>query len=528
MINRIDAVYARQSVDKADSISIESQIDFCKYELKGGSCKEYTDKGYSGKNTDRPRFQELVRDIERGLIKRVVVYKLDRISRSIIDFASMMELFSRYNVEFVSSTEKFDTSTPMGRAMLNICIVFAQLERETIQKRVTDAYYSRCQKGFSMGGPTPYGYKLQPTIIDGVKTKMMVADPEAAERVKLMFEMYSDPQTSLGDIVRYFTQEGLNLGNKKLRRKKGTELNQNVDEEPNQSTSRELERVTLSNILRSPVYAQADHNLYEFVKSQGAVITNDAADFAGINGCYLYKGRDTTESGGRYNLVDHILVIAPHEGLVSSETWLAVRKKLMSNRDFGGTTKKAKNTWLAGKVKCGLCGKALMFMLSPSKVGYYRCRTRAGSRGCEGPGTIRVYVAEDYVYNKMCGKMAEFQTLTGGNPMKADPKLTALNVELLQVEAEIEKLLDTLTGANPTLLSYANGKIEELDTKRQGLMKAIADMTAEAVSPEHMERLSGYLDSWDNISFDDRRLVVDGLISNIQVTSDSIDISWKS
>ena len=139
MNNRIDAIYARQSVDKKDSISIESQIEFCKYELKGGNCKEYTDKGYSGKNTDRPKFQELVRDIKRGLIAKVVVYKLDRISRSILDFANMMELFQQYNVEFVSSTEKFDTSTPMGRAMLNICIVFAQLERETIQKRVTDA-----------------------------------------------------------------------------------------------------------------------------------------------------------------------------------------------------------------------------------------------------------------------------------------------------------------------------------------------------------------------------------------------------
>ena len=63
MNNRIDAIYARQSVDKKDSISIESQIEFCKYELKGGNCKEYTDKGYSGKNTDRPKFQELVRDI---------------------------------------------------------------------------------------------------------------------------------------------------------------------------------------------------------------------------------------------------------------------------------------------------------------------------------------------------------------------------------------------------------------------------------------------------------------------------------
>jgi len=130
--NRIDAIYARQSVDKKDSISIESQIEFCRHELKGGTAKEYQDKGFSGKNTDRPQFQQLVKDIESGLIARVVVYKLDRISRSILDFAKMMDMFQKYNVEFISSTEKFDTSTPMGRAMLNICIVFAQLERETI------------------------------------------------------------------------------------------------------------------------------------------------------------------------------------------------------------------------------------------------------------------------------------------------------------------------------------------------------------------------------------------------------------
>ena len=157
MKNLIDAIYARQSVDKKDSISIESQIDFGKYELKGGNGREYIDKGFSGKNTDRPKFQELIRDIESGLVRRVIVYKLDRISRSIIDFANMMELFQGYQVEFVSSTEKFDTSTPMGRAMLNICIVFAQLERETIQKRITDSFYSRCQRGFHMSGAAPYG-----------------------------------------------------------------------------------------------------------------------------------------------------------------------------------------------------------------------------------------------------------------------------------------------------------------------------------------------------------------------------------
>ncbi|WP_270481576.1 recombinase family protein, partial [Hungatella effluvii] len=204
MNNRIDAIYARQSVDKKDSISIESQIEFCKYELKGGNCKEYKDKGYSGKNTDRPEFQQLMRDIESGLVRKVVVYKLDRISRSILDFANMMELFQQYNVEFVSSTEKFDTSTPMGRAMLNICIVFAQLERETIQKRVTDAYYSRSQRGFKMGGKAPYGFHTE------------------------------QPTTSYGDITRYFAEQGILFHGK------------------------ELIRPTLAQMLRNPVYVQAD------------------------------------------------------------------------------------------------------------------------------------------------------------------------------------------------------------------------------------------------------------------------------
>ena len=309
MENRIDAIYARQSVDRKDSISIESQIEFCKYELRGGNHKDYQDKGYSGKNTDRPKFQELLADIRQGLIRRVVVYKLDRISRSILDFATMMELFQEYNVEFVSSTEKFDTSTPMGRAMLNICIVFAQLERETIQKRVTDAYYSRSQRGFKMGGKAPYGFHTEPIKMDGINTKRLVVKPEEAANIRLMFEMYAEPETSFGDITRYFEEQGIKIYEKSM------------------------VRSFLSQLLRNPVYAQADLELYEFFKSQGAAIVNDASDFAGTNGCYLYQGRDVKEDKDR-SLKDQILVIAPHEGLVSSDTWLKCRKKLMANITF--------------------------------------------------------------------------------------------------------------------------------------------------------------------------------------------------
>ena len=168
-----------------------------------------------------------------------------------------------------------------------------------------------------------------------------------------------------------------------------------------------------------------------------------------------------------------------------------------------------------------------MYANSPAKIAYYRCRKRMDSKSYEGCGKLIVSKIEQSIYSEMCRKMDEFQTLTGGNPMKASPKLTAYNVELAQIEAEIEKLIDTLTGANPTLLSYANSKIEELDEKRQSLTKAIADMSAEAISPHKMNQISGYLGDWDNASFEDRRLVADGLISHIAATSERVKIEWK-
>ena len=500
MENRIDAIYARQSVDCKDSISIESQIEFCKYELRGGNHKDYQDKGYSGKNTDRPKFQELLADIRQGLIRRVVVYKLDRISRSILDFATMMELFQEYNVEFVSSTEKFDTSTPMGRAMLNICIVFAQLERETIQKRVTDAYYSRCQRGFHMSGAAPFGFKLEPTTLQGIRTKMMIPDPDTANIARLMFEMYAEPSTSFGDIARYFAENNILIYGK------------------------ELKRGFISQLLRNPIYAQTDLELYEFFKGQGAVVVNDAADFAGTNGCYLYQGRDVQERKNK-DLRGQILVLAPSEGIVPADTWLRCRKKLLANITFQGG-RKARNTWLAGKIKRGRCGYALMSVGNPAGTQYLRCSKRADNKSCEGCGTLRTAEFEQFVYGEMVKKLSEFQTLTA-KATTVNPKLTALNVELAQVKDEIEKLLNTLTGANAVLLSYANGKIEELDASRQRLIKEIAALNAETISPQKIEFLSAHLENWNTIDFDDRRQVTDIILSQVQATSDRVSFEWK-
>ena len=435
-----------------------------------------------------------------GSAKRVIVYKLDRITRSIIDFARMMELFNRFNVEFVSCQEKFDTSTPMGRAMLNICIVFAQLERETIQMRVTDAYYSRCVKGYKMGGKAPFGFHTNPIVMDGIKTKMLVANPEELEIVRLMYEMYEKPETSFGDITRYLVEQGLSIFRKS----------------PNRSV--------ISQLLRNPVYVQADLDVYEFFKGQGAIMENDPEDFAGINACYLYRGRDS-ENSKLKTLKGQHLVLAPHEGVIPSDVWLRCRRKLMANKAIQ-SGRKVKNTWLAGKIKCAKCGRALVHVGS-EPYSYLRCQKRIDSKGCEGCGTIREAEMEQHVFERMVDKMAEFQTLTGGTMAKANPKLTSLKVEMTKVESEIEKLLDTLTGANPTLLTYANRKIETLDADRQSLAKQIADMDADVISPQNLTRLSRYLEDWDNVNFDDRRHVVNGMISLIHAGGGFVNIAWK-
>ena len=329
---------------------------------------------------------------------------------------------------------------------------------------------------------------------------MMKPDPETADIAKLMFEMYSQPATSFGDIARYFADEGILIYGK------------------------EMTRGFISQLLRNPIYAQADLDMYEFFKSQGTVVVNEATDFAGTNGCYLYQGRDVQERKNKH-LKDQILVLAPSEGLVSSDTWLRCRKKLMANKTFQGG-RKAKNTWLAGKVKCGHCGYALMSVGNPTGVQYLRCSKRADSKSCDGCGTLRTREFERFLYGEMVKKLSEFQTLTAKRET-VNPKLTALNMELARVEEEIEKLLNTLTGANAVLLSYANSKIEELDTHRQALTKEIAALSAEIMSPEQIERLSVYLNQWEEIDFEDRRQVADGLISQIRATDEHVSIEWK-
>lgn len=499
-----DAIYARQSIEKIDSISVESQIDFCSYETRGGKYKKYIDKGFSGKNTNRPAFEEMLKDIEKGLIKRVIVYKLDRISRSILDFSNMMEVFQKYHVEFVSSTEKFDTSTPIGRAMLNICIVFAQLERETIQKRVADAYYSRSKKGFYMGGRIPYGFSLKETVIDGVKTAKYEPVEDEMEQIKIMYSIYSQPNKTLGDVLRYFSAHDL----KHLRGKVWC-------------TAR------ISELLRNPIYVKADSEIYDFYKNQGSNVINDAADFVGENACYLYKGE--TDNRKQYSLENKHLVLAPHKGIVSSTEWLKCRMKCINNRQVA-TSHKAKNSWLVGKVKCGNCGYALVVRKSDRRrktiVRYFVCSHKTSSGLCDGCGTVRADDLESFMFESIKNKLADFKVLIDTSEHIFDPKINEYKIKLSQINKEIDDLLKKVITANSVLMQYINEHIEKLDEERKQISEKLISLSKGSTDTD-ISAITDYISHWDETSLEDKILVVDALIKVIHIADGKIEITWK-
>jgi len=500
-----DAMYGRQSIDKKDSISIESQFSMCEHEARGNDCKKYSDKGYSGKNLDRPGFERLIEDIKSGLIKRVIVYKLDRISRSILDFSGLMLFFAEHNVEFVSTTEKFDTSTPVGRAMLNICIVFAQLERETIQQRVIDAYYSRNKKGFFMGGTVPYGFEKIETIIDGIKTSKFVINEEESAHVELIFSMYADSNNSLNDIVRYLVNNCI----EQLRGKSW-------------STQR------ISDMLRNPVYVKSDLSVYEFFKSQGANIINDVSEFDG-RACYLYTGTVSTTKK-QSDLTDKEIVIAPHEGLISSDDWLKCRLRCLNNKQLAKTCK-GKNSWLLGKIKCGNCGYAVLVKKSNSKKvdakRYGFCSSKLTRQICNGIGNV-VYVdlLEEDIFEAIQDRLTEFQTLSDHTKNDVNPKVRGNTLKIIKLDNEINDLLTKVVGANVVVMDYINKRVDELNETRKKLLQENISIE-QTVKKDTLSALYEHVENWETISFEDKQSVVDVLIKVIHLKNGKINIDWN-
>lgn len=201
------AIYIRVSthwqVDK-DSLKVQERelISYCQMVLGINDYVVFTDPGYSAKNTDRPDYQAMMDRIRTGEFSHLLVWKIDRISRNIIDFATMSEELKRLGVAFVSKNEQFDTSTAMGEAMLQIIMVFAQFERKQTSERVTAVMLSRAGNGQWNGGRVPYGYRWDK------ETSTFSLDEAEAGYVKRMAQLYEEHQ-SLLFVAKWLNDAGI-------------------------------------------------------------------------------------------------------------------------------------------------------------------------------------------------------------------------------------------------------------------------------------------------------------------------------
>ena len=354
-----------------------------------------------------------------------------------------------------------------------------------------------------MGGRIPYGYRLTNTVIDNVRTSMYEEIPEESEQLKLIYSMYADTDNSLGDIVRYLNEHQI----KNLRG-------------ANWSTAR------ISEMLRNPVYVEADIDVYQFFQSQGANIYNPASDFTGYNACYLYKGTVST-TRKQCDLSDKEIVLAPHKGFIPSKTWLACRVRCLNNRQSTKTCK-PKNSWLVGKVKCGNCGYALTIRKAKTKWGRYFVCSQSGNHGnCKGAGcTIYADVLEEYMLGAIKERLSEFQKLSCVTDTGEAQRNMTKKIRLTQIEEEIDELLSKVSGASGVLMKYIDEKVSELDTERKALQEEI--VTANVTDAEgKLKQITNHVKTWETLSFEDKQAVVDTLIKVIRIADGNIEITWN-
>jgi len=186
------AIYTRVSTDQGleqDFNSLDAQYDASQAYIRSQAHAgwtllrtKYDDGGYSGGNTDRPALQRLLDDLRVGKIDVILVYKVDRLTRSLPDFAKLVELFDQHNVSFVSVTQQFNTTTSMGRLTLNVLLSFAQFEREVTSERIRDKISASKRKGLWVGGMAPLGYDT--------KDRRITVNEAEAERVRTIFRSY--------------------------------------------------------------------------------------------------------------------------------------------------------------------------------------------------------------------------------------------------------------------------------------------------------------------------------------------------
>lgn len=343
------AIYSRKSKWTGKGESIENQLIMCREYIysfvEGGrdaEIVEYEDEGFSGKNTKRPQFQKMLSDMQTRHFDCLVCYKLDRLGRNLADLAALMENLERKHTSFISIKEKFDTTTPIGKAMLYFSGVLAQMEREQIAERVRDNMVMLARSGRWLGGNTPLGFvsrKLEKeTGLAKKKTfYCLVQNPEEIQVAGFIFNYFLE-QKSLTKVMKYLVTSGIKT-----------------------RAGKDFSIMTIRDILTNPVYCRADQAAYEYFHELGCQVCIEKEELDNETGLMSYA---KTSSGLYKNQAasyeSWIISMGKHRGIISGEDFVRIQHMLEDNKDKGEVFRRGRNNvaLLSGLLYC-TCGNLM-------------------------------------------------------------------------------------------------------------------------------------------------------------------------
>jgi len=503
--------YARKSVERENSISCETQLEYCKSVIrpdeKGEKVITLVDNGFSGGNVNRDGFQKLMKLVRQDRVRKVVVYKLDRISRSLSDFVNILNEFKEHNVEFVSSQESFDTSSPYGEMIVKILMVFAEFERTSLINRVTQAYAHRSEMGFYMGGRQPYGFELVPTVIHNIKTKKLNPIPAEVEQVRYIFEVYVQENVSLRRVL-----DILVAGNRM----------------PLNGSS--WSAAKLSTILKNPIYVKADSDVYDYYDRRGTQMITDLSLFTGKFGAQLYG--HTKHKPDAPDWSDMKLVLLTHRGIVDSDIWLKCQIKLEKNKQITNSYSN-KTSWLAGKIVCEKCGYTMTTIKGKINSNgelrrYFNCTGKSHKKICTGP-SVSIYAEdlENMVYMCIAEKLSEIKGVKRLTTRVGTGEINDLKLRIKAIEKSEKQLMDTMLmqGFNADLLALANQKATQLKCERLELYDRIGELKNKGKETDVVINL---VKSWKTADYRRKKAVAMIMINKIIISENGdAKIIWN-
>lgn len=540
-MDRKIAIYSRKSKFTGKGESIENQVEMCRAKVKimfpqvqEEDILVFEDEGYSGGNTNRPQFQNMMKAVRNNEIMAVVSYKLDRVSRSVADFANMYDELGKMNASYISATEAYETTTPIGRAMMGIATVFAQLERETIAERIRDNMYALAKSGRWLGGTTPTGYQSVSYIgsvsDDGRerKAKKLELVEKEAEIVKLIFSKFLETK-SLTQTETYLIQNGIKTKNEK-----------------------NFTRFAIKGILHNAVYTVADELTWSYFQGLNTELCGDKKDYNGKHGLMIYNKTVQVNGSVHYdkNYEEWIVSVGKHKPIINSSDWIETQKLLNQNSDKSYRKPKSNVALLSGFLYCGDCGSFMRPKLSSRKnsdgefIYTYLCelKERSKRKNCDikrPNGNILDRMVCDEI-KKLSGNDSNFikdlekaQREIAKSSRGDDQQIEFMRKRIEKNEKEINSLVISLTKAVETpAYDYINSKINELHQANEDMkerMSQISTMKKDTqLSKDEIKfmknLLCSFANSFDSMNVEEKRNALRTFIRKIVWDGENIHI----